>query len=111
MNLQDVKTLDEAQYYVEGIINDFELGISTKEETLGYLGQYTAHLMDLFGKNVIANPSLLGLYSYEDIMLGANNLKIKINQNKQNTNTKFTPHNANAVAEYNEGLKNFTPNN
>lgn len=28
-----------------------------------------------------------------------------------NTYTNFTPHNANAVAEYNEGLKNFTPNN
>jgi hypothetical protein len=27
-----------------------------------------------------------------------------------NTYTNFTPHNANAVAEYNEGLKNFTPN-
>ena len=84
MKLQNVKTLDEAKYYVEGVINDFESGISTKEETLGYLGQYTAHLMDLFGKNVIANPRLLGLYSYEDIMLGTNNpkIKIKINQNK-----------------------------
>jgi hypothetical protein len=28
-----------------------------------------------------------------------------------NTYTNFTPHNANAVAEYNEGLKNFTPHN
>ena len=37
--------------------------------------------------------------------------EIILNQNKQNTNTSFTPHNANAVAEYNEGLKNFTPNN
>jgi len=27
-----------------------------------------------------------------------------------NTYTNFTPHNANAVAEYIEGLKNFTPN-
>ena len=26
-----------------------------------------------------------------------------------NAYTNFTPHNANAVAEYNEGLKNFTP--
>jgi len=28
-----------------------------------------------------------------------------------NTYTNFTPHNANAVAEYNEGLKNFIPHN
>lgn len=31
-------------------------------------------------------------------------------ESEANTYTNFTPHNANAVAEYNEGLKNFTPN-
>ena len=31
-------------------------------------------------------------------------------ESEPNTYTNFTPHNANAVAEYNEGLKNFTPN-
>ena len=50
--------------------------------------------------------------SYRSFCDGAEWIKEKIlNQNKQNTNTSFTPHNANAVAEYNEGLKNFTPNN
>lgn len=32
-------------------------------------------------------------------------------ESEANTYTNFTPHNANAVAEYNEGLKNFTPDN
>jgi hypothetical protein len=32
-------------------------------------------------------------------------------ESEPNTYTNFTPHNANAVAEYNEGLKNFTPDN
>lgn len=32
-------------------------------------------------------------------------------ESEANTYKNFTPHNANAVAEYNEGLKNFTPNN
>jgi hypothetical protein len=31
-------------------------------------------------------------------------------ESEPNTYTNFTPHNANAVAEHNEGLKNFTPN-
>jgi hypothetical protein len=31
-------------------------------------------------------------------------------ESEPNSYTNFTPHNANAVAEYNEGLKNFTPN-
>ena len=61
MKLQDVKTLDEAQYYVEGVINDFEGGIITKEETMGLLGEYTAHCMMIWSDNVKANPSLLGL--------------------------------------------------
>jgi hypothetical protein len=30
-------------------------------------------------------------------------------ESEPNSYTNFTPHNANAVAEYNEGLKNFTP--
>lgn len=78
MKLEDVKTINEAQYYIEGVINDFEGGIATKEETLGYLGQYTAHCMKIWQDNVIANPSLLGLFSYEDIMLGTNNPKLKL---------------------------------
>ena len=32
-------------------------------------------------------------------------------ESEPNTYTNFTPHNANAVAEYNEGLKNFIPHN
>jgi len=31
-------------------------------------------------------------------------------ESEPNSYTNFTPHNANAVAEYNEGLKDFTPN-
>ncbi len=30
-------------------------------------------------------------------------------ESEPNSYTNFTPHNANAVAEYNKGLKNFTP--
>lgn len=41
MKVEDIKTLNQAQNYVEGCINDLCEGLSTREETLGYLGQYT----------------------------------------------------------------------
>lgn len=59
MNVQDIKTLNQAQNYVEGCINDLCEGLSTREETLGYLGEYTARLMELFAENVKKNHSLL----------------------------------------------------
>lgn len=61
MNLNEIKSIDDAQRYVNGVINDYEGGISTKEETLSFLGEYTARIMEIFTENVKANPSLLGL--------------------------------------------------
>jgi hypothetical protein len=61
MKLKDVKTINQAQYFVEGVINDFEGGILNKEKVLEVLGKYTAHCMKIWQDNVIANPSLLGL--------------------------------------------------
>ena len=58
-----IDTAKEAQHIVEGIINDFEAGISTKSETMRLLGEYTGRLMDLFWRNakqkIKANPELL----------------------------------------------------
>lgn len=63
MKVEDIKAIEDANRYVEGCINDFEQGISTKDETIGYLGQYTARLMELFWENakkkIRENPSLL----------------------------------------------------
>jgi len=61
MNLNEIKSIDDAQRYVNGVINDYEGSISTKEETLSFLGEYTARIMEIFTENVKANPSLLGL--------------------------------------------------
>ena len=50
MKASDINTLKQAQRYVEGCINDFEAGISTKDETIKYLGEYTLRLMEIFSK-------------------------------------------------------------
>lgn len=64
MRTENIKTIDDAQQYVEGCINDFESGISSKQKTLNLLGEYTARIMEIFAKNqnkllspVISEPS------------------------------------------------------
>jgi hypothetical protein len=63
MKAEDIKTIEDAENYVEGCINDFEAGISTKEETLTSLGEYTGRLMELFWENskerIRKDPSLI----------------------------------------------------
>lgn len=63
LDVNKIESFQDAQYYVEGIINDFESGISTKGETMQYLGEYTARLMVLFWENakkkIKEDPTLL----------------------------------------------------
>ena len=47
MHTKDIHTLADAQRHVEGIINDFEEGISTKEEAVAYLFDYTVRVMEI----------------------------------------------------------------
>lgn len=51
MEAKEIKTQQDAERYVEGVINDFEAGISTKKETVKYLFEYTCRLHDLFFEN------------------------------------------------------------
>ena len=53
MDVKKIMTLEDANRYVEGCINDFESGISTKGETMSLLGEYTGRLMELFWENSI----------------------------------------------------------
>ncbi len=48
MKLENINTIEDAQNYLEGCVNDFDAGISTKEELLGHLGQYTGRIMEVF---------------------------------------------------------------
>lgn len=65
LNILKIQTLEDAQISVEGIINDFEAGISTKEKTMALMGEYTAHIMDVFWGNakklIRSNPELLNV--------------------------------------------------
>lgn len=47
METKDIKTIKDAENYIEGCMNDFESGVSTKEETITYLGEYTTRIIEL----------------------------------------------------------------
>lgn len=53
MKVENIQTANDAQRYLQGVINDFETGSSTKEETMGLLGEYTGHIMGLFWRNAL----------------------------------------------------------
>lgn len=58
-----INTIESAQVYVEGCINDFVSGVSDKEEFLENMGTYTIRLMNLFWeqskKAIRNNPEYL----------------------------------------------------
>lgn len=63
LKVKQVSTLNDAANFVEGTINDFEAGISTKQETIDALAKFTGRLMEVFWKGAKAkireNPELL----------------------------------------------------
>lgn len=63
MEPEDIKTMADAQRYVEGCVNDFEGGISTKLELLRFMHEYTVHVMDVASRSttnaIRKDPSLL----------------------------------------------------
>lgn len=46
-----MNTSKEASRIIEGILNDFESGVSSKKETYEALGEYTGRIMSLFWEN------------------------------------------------------------
>jgi hypothetical protein len=45
LELNNIDSIEGLQNYVEDCINDFEIGISTKEETISYFKDYTFFLL------------------------------------------------------------------
>ena len=47
MEAKDIRSLNDCKDYLEGCINDFEGGVSTNEETLMALMEYTERITEL----------------------------------------------------------------
>lgn len=63
MKAEDINTLEDAERFVEGVINDFESGVCDKTETMKQFAWYTGRLNLLFWQNakkmIKADPKLL----------------------------------------------------
>jgi len=44
MKLEQIVTANDIERYIEGCLNDFEMGISSKEETLIHLAELVVHI-------------------------------------------------------------------
>lgn len=47
MKAKDITTIGEMQTFVEGCINDFDIGISSKDETMENLRDYTFRILEM----------------------------------------------------------------
>ena len=50
LEAKNINSIQDAQYYLEGVLNDFESGISTKEETMDCFFEYTERIIELCTK-------------------------------------------------------------
>lgn len=46
MEVNQIRTADDVERYIEGCLNDYEAGVSTKEETLVYLAELVAYVYE-----------------------------------------------------------------
>ncbi len=47
MEVENINTLDDAERFVEGCINDLEAGLAWKSETMKQFARYTGRLQEL----------------------------------------------------------------
>lgn len=72
MKPENINTIQDMQLYVEGCLNDFEAGISTKIETLGYLKLYTYRIIEIFTDYCICKKPIIRGYPDEEYCLICN---------------------------------------
>lgn len=68
MKVEEIKTIEHCQYFCEGLLNDLELGILTKEQVLGELGAYTGAIIDMAIKRY-SLPKVIAFSNKHDINL------------------------------------------
>lgn len=44
MEVDQIRTADDVERYIEGCLNDYEAGVSTKEETVANLAELVAYV-------------------------------------------------------------------
>jgi hypothetical protein len=60
MKVEQVKTPDDIERYIEGCLNDFETAISTKDETVVFLAELVVHIYKEAKKEQCNTPDVVG---------------------------------------------------
>ena len=47
MKLENIRTADEIENYIEGCLNDFQLGFRSKKKTVELIGELVVHIYKL----------------------------------------------------------------
>lgn len=47
MEAKNIKSVDDAERFIEGCLNDFESGIATKSDAMKHLADYTARIIEM----------------------------------------------------------------
>ena len=84
MKATEIKTLQDAERFCEGLLNDFELGIADKAETMKQLAKYTKAILMLKGKCrecarlMLALPGNSNTHEYDYQLLESNRPDVEI---------------------------------
>jgi len=58
MKVEQIKTPDDIEIYIEGCLNDFETAISTKGETVVFLAELVVHIYKEAKKEQLTIPAV-----------------------------------------------------
>lgn len=59
MKVEQIKTPDDIERYIEGCLNDFEAAISTKDETIVLLAKLVVYIYKAAKKDQLTTPAML----------------------------------------------------
>jgi len=55
IEIKNMKSVEDCERYLEGCLNDFESGISTKKETMSHLIEYTIRVVEIVKDKIQKN--------------------------------------------------------
>jgi len=58
METKNIKSIEDCESYLEGVLNDFEAGISTKKETMSFFIEYTIRVVEIIKDKIQKNNEI-----------------------------------------------------
>ena len=71
MELTDITSIDNCEAYIEGVLNDFELGIISKSDAMKCFGEYTIFIAEKAVKGHNDKSKVTEMLEFLDIFVRA----------------------------------------